>query len=104
MSKYELDTKKMKDTSDLILKEIANFESITNRMFDRIAKMPTQTKEWEGEAAKNFAIIANDEKNDEFVPIIAQMRKYANELKTASDGFESVERNTKANDKNISEQ
>ena len=99
-----MDTKKIRDKADLMLKEIANFESITKGMFDRIAKMPTTTKEWEGEAAKNFAAIAKDEKEKEFDVIISRMRAYVQELKQAASEFESVERNTKADDKNITEQ
>lgn len=104
MSKQEIDTKKIREKSDLMLKEITNFENIVNSMFGRITKMPTETKEWEGVAAKNFAAIAKDEKTKEFDVIISRMRSYVQELKQAAGEFESTERNTRADDKNITEQ
>jgi len=104
MSKYNLDTKKIREQSDLILKEIDNFEKTINAMFQRVIDIPTKTKEWEGQAAYDFAEIAKNEKAKEFDAIISRMRKYANELKQAGSEFESVERNTRADDKNITEQ
>ncbi|MBQ4031041.1 MAG: hypothetical protein II625_04730 [Bacilli bacterium] len=104
MAKQELDTKKIREKSDLLLKEISNFESITNKMFDRITKMPTETKEWEGVAATNFAAIAKTEKEQEFNLIISRMRQYVQELLQAASDFEATERNTRADDKNITEQ
>jgi len=103
MSKYDLDTKKMAENGDLLLKEIDKFNSIVSKMFSRVINMPYVTKEWEGKSAINFAKIAKKEKEKEFDLIISTIKKYAYELKNAGQGFENVERSTKAYDKNITD-
>lgn len=95
MSTYNIDTERIKQANSDINTYINDITTILNNISKRIEKMPVETKEWQGNAADEFAQIMHEQKEKEFLPFIIKLQTYSNILKNIAEDFDNVERNTK---------
>ena len=64
MANLNVDTTKLREAGNEIIKLSNEFNSNVNDLFDRLVKMPIVSNEWVGESAQEFSRIANVEKID----------------------------------------
>lgn len=62
MAKLDVDTQKMRECGNEIMKLSISIGDDINKLFDRIQKMPTNTCEWVGESAEAYVSRAKNEK------------------------------------------
>ena len=62
MAEIKVDTQKMRDTGTEIMEISIQLNQEFQTLYDRLANMPYQTKEWTGLAAVEFAKAAKGEK------------------------------------------
>lgn len=90
MSSVYIDTDKLEDDCLQIKEYAAKLDQLLTNYVTRMQKVPTETKEWQGNSAESFVnIIKEDYKND-YTQVINGIRKYANELQFAASDFKSV--------------
>jgi len=90
MSRVYIDTDKLEDDCLQIKEYAAKLDQLLTNYVTRMQKVPTETKEWQGNSAESFVnIIKEDYKND-YTQVINGIRKYANELQFAASDFKSV--------------
>ena len=90
MSRVYIDTDKLEDDCLQIKEYAAKLAQLLTNYVTRMQKVPTETKEWQGNSAESFVnIIKEDYKND-YTQVINGIRKYANELQFAASDLKSV--------------
>ena len=90
MSRVYIDTDKLENDCLQIKEYTAKLDQLLTNYVTRMQKVPTETKEWQGNSAESFVnIIKEDYKND-YTQVINGIRKYANELQLAASDFKSV--------------
>ena len=78
MSRVYIDTDKLEDDCLQIKEYAAKLDQLLTNYVTRMQKVPTETKEWQGNSAESFVnIIKEDYKND-YTQVINGIRKYAN--------------------------
>ena len=90
MSRVYIDTDKLEDDCLQIKEYAAKLDQLLTNYVTRMQKVPTETKEWQGNSAESFVnIIKEDYKND-YTQVVNGIRKYANELQFAASDLKSV--------------
>lgn len=95
MSTYNVDTEFLKQSASDMNTYINDINTIINKTIKRIENMPTETKEWQGNAADEFSRIAMEQNVKEFAPFIMKLQEFSKELTKIAEDFESTERNTR---------
>jgi uncharacterized protein YukE len=85
----EIDTTKMREAGEDILKLVEELKQTYNTMFERIANMPTKTKEWQGDSAVRFATKSSSEKKD-YVAFTNDLYKYGKYLIDCANYYDNV--------------
>lgn len=62
MANVNVDTSKLREAGNEIIKLSSELNDNVNGLFERLAKMPVVTREWVGESATEFARLANIDK------------------------------------------
>ena len=93
MAKHEIDTDQMISDSTRIKELLANLDQLLTDYVKRIQKVPTETKEWQGNSADNFvAIVKNDYTNNHLL-LMNNIRKYADELNMSANEYINISQN-----------
>lgn len=92
MSKYYVDSDRLEQDSLLMKEYISKIDQLLTSYVSKIQRVPTQTKEWEGNSAENFAELVKNEYVNDFVPLLSNLRKYSNELNDAGKEFTVITR------------
>jgi uncharacterized protein YukE len=90
MGKIYVDTDKLNDDSQQVKELAAKLDQLLTNYVTRMQKVPNETKEWQGNSAEAFVNIIKDDYKTDYTYLISTIRKYANELKFASDDYKSV--------------
>lgn len=92
MSKYYIDSDRLEQDSLLMKEYISKIDQLLTSYVSKIQRVPTQTKEWEGNSAERFAELVKNEYVNDFVPLLSNLRKYSNELNDAGKEFTVITR------------
>jgi len=88
MAEIKVDTTKMRESGQDIMKIALELESELNNLFNRISNMPTLTREWTGEAAELFARCSQAEKV-QYMQLKDTLYSYGNYLNYCAELFEN---------------
>ena len=89
MAKVNVDTKKLRECGNEIMKIAVEIGDTIDGLFNRIANMPVTTKEWYGPAATEFARRANIEKED-YVKVKSSISNYGKFLVSIADNYDYI--------------
>lgn len=89
MANLYVDTIKLKESGNEIIKLSNEFNSNVNDLFDRLVKIPTVSLEWVGESALEFSRIANVEKID-YINLKNNLYNYGKFLIDTAEEIESA--------------
>lgn len=90
MSKIFVDTDRLEDDSKQIKEYAAKLDQILTNYVTKMQKVPTETKEWQGNSADDFVKIIKDDYQNNYLEFINSIRKYANELQSVASDYKSV--------------
>lgn len=90
MSKIYLDTKKMLTASNEINNYVTKIDQLLSSYLERMNKVPNETKEWQGNAAEDFVELIKKEYKEDFIPLLKNIKAYAEELETAATDHQNV--------------
>lgn len=93
MAKHEIDTDQMISDSTRIKELLANLDQLLTDYVKRIQKVPTETKEWQGNAADNFVTIVKNDYTNNHLLLMNNIRKYADELNMSANEYISISQN-----------
>lgn len=84
------------NNASIEINDIVNkIDSLLIDYVNRISKVPTETKEWVGNASDQFAeIIKNDYKVD-YLPLVESLRKVADSMHKDAIDYADIVRSTK---------
>lgn len=89
MANIDVDTVKIRECGNDILKLVSDLNDNIEELYDRIAKMPTKTFEWVGDSANEFVAIVNVEKTV-YVEMKNTLQKYGKYLLDTADILEQT--------------
>lgn len=89
MAKVDVDTKKLRECGNDIIKLSVEIGETIDGLFNRIANMPVTTKEWFGPAATEFARRANIEKQD-YVSVKSNISNFGKFLVAIADNYDYI--------------
>ena len=90
MSKLHIDTEKMVTASNDIKNYVTKIDLLLTEYVERMSKVPNDTKEWQGNAAEDFVELVKKEYKEDFVPLMANIKKYAIELETVATEHKNI--------------
>jgi uncharacterized protein YukE len=90
MSRVYIDTDKLEDDCLQIKEYAAKLDQLLTNYVTRMQKVPTETKEWQGNSAEAFVNIIKDDYKNEYSVMLNNIRKYANELQLAANDYKAV--------------
>ena len=90
MSRVYIDTDKLEDDCLQIKEYAAKLDQLLTNYVTRMQKVPTETKEWQGNSAESFVNIIKEDYKNYYTQVINGIRKYANELQFAASDLKSV--------------
>lgn len=85
-----MDTEKMVTASNEIKNYVTKIDQLLTAYVERMNKVPNETKEWQGNAAEDFVELIKKEYKEDFVPLMANIKKYAIELETTASDHKNV--------------
>lgn len=94
MARLRVDTVKMRECGNNIIEAADTYNTNVRSLFDRMAKVPNETKEWEGIAAINYANAVAKEKVD-YVNFGNGLVALGNTLVQYADDLEKIIKNNK---------
>lgn len=101
MSKSYIDTTKLNNDYIEFNETVANLERVLTNYYTKMAKVPTETLEWQGVAAKEFVSILDLDYKKDVIGLIKNLKQYANELNTEIENFGNVDRVHELNENDI---
>ena len=90
MSRIYIDTDKLEDDSQQIKEYLAKLDQIITNYVTKMQKVPTETKEWQGNSAEAFVNIIKEDYKNYYAQLFSNIRKYADELQFAANDYKSV--------------
>ena len=90
MAKHEIDTDQMISDSTRIKELLANLDQLLTDYVKRIQKVPTETKEWQGNAADNFVTLVKNDYTNNHLLLMNNIRKYADELNMSANEYINI--------------
>ena len=90
MAKHEVDTDQMISDSTRIKELLANLDQLLTDYVKRIQKVPTETKEWQGNAADNFVTLVKNDYTNNHLLLMNNIRKYADELNMSANEYINI--------------
>ena len=85
----DIDTTKMREAGEDILKLVEELKQTYTTMFDRFDNMPEGTKEWQGESAVRFVASTKKEKLD-YMNFVKDLYKYGKYLIDCANYYENT--------------
>ncbi|HIS18515.1 MAG TPA: hypothetical protein IAC02_07920 [Candidatus Coprovivens excrementavium] len=93
MAKYNIDTNKLEEASLEIKSITSNINRVLTEYVSMMAKVPTETKEWQGNASEEFVEIIKNDFRNEYLPLLDNIIKYADEMSLESTEFQNIPSN-----------
>lgn len=80
MTKISIDTERLENASIEIKNILTQINNALSEYVNKMSKVPNETKEWQGNASEQFMDIIKNDYNNEYVPFLNNIRKYADEM------------------------
>ena len=93
MAKHEIDTDQMISDSAKIKEVLASLDQLLTDYVKGIQKVPTETKEWQGNACDNFVTIVKNDYTNNHLMLMNNIRKYADELNMSANEYLNISQN-----------
>lgn len=90
MTKITIDTERLENASIEIKNILTQMDIVLKEYVNKMNKVPTETKEWQGNASEQFMEIITNDYNNKLVPFMDNIRKYADEMHLEATEYQNI--------------